>query len=204
MRFSLLAALSAVLLLPTASAQMEAGSDGESTSLGEFFDALPPARANDEARTSPNGYAGTTIGTTDVFVQYGRPSHRGRSYFAEGADLAPVGEVWRTGANEAPTVTFSKDVTIEGEEVPAGTYALFSIPGADEWTLILNDTAEQWGAFRYDEAADRVRVTVTPIPDAPEQEQFEIRFSKVSEDAATMLLHWGTVGVPVVIAEAGD
>ena len=194
--------LLAALLVPTASAQMDGG--GEGGSLSTFFDALPPGRAVDEPRASPNGYAGATVGTTDVFVQYGRPSLRGRSYFEEGSELAPIGAVWRTGANEAATVTFSDDVRVEGQRVPAGTYALFTVPSEGDWTVILNDTAEQWGSFRYDEAMDRVRVTVEPMFDAPMQEQFEIRFAEVSEDSGTMLLHWGTVGVPVTITEAAE
>lgn len=202
MRFSLLAALAAVLLVPTACAQDDMTDDmgAEEPAASLFADA--PPRANNEARVSPNGYAGTTVGTTDVLVQYGRPSLRGRSYFEEGSELAPIGAVWRTGANEAATVTFTDDVMVEGERVPAGTYSLFTVPNAGEWTVILNDTAQQWGAFRYDEAADRIRVMVEPMMGAPMQEQFEIRFSSVSDTAATMLLHWGTVGVPVTIMEA--
>lgn len=204
MRLSSLALV--LLLATTACAQDDRAADApdEANSVAAFFDALPPARASDEARVSPNAYAGTTVGTTDVFVQYGRPSLRGRTVFADGAELAPAGTVWRTGANEATTLTVSKDVTIGGERVPAGTYALFTIPGADAWTVILNDTAEQWGAFRYDESADRVRLTVEPMTEAPMQEQFEIRFQNVTEDSATMVLHWGTVGVPVEITEAGE
>ncbi|MEM0963668.1 MAG: DUF2911 domain-containing protein [Bacteroidota bacterium] len=160
-----------------------------------------PMRGNDEARVSPNAGVMTTVGTTDVMVQYGRPSLRDRSYFADGSELAPAGAVWRTGANEAPTITFSDDVMFHGEPVPAGTYALFSIPG-DEWTVILNTTAQQWGAFRYSDAEDQVRIMVDPITDAPMQEQFEIRFADVDTDSATMILHWGTVGVPVMIETA--
>lgn len=162
----------------------------------------PPMRSLDEARVSPNAGVMTTVGTTNVMVHYGRPSLNDRTYFAEGATLAPAGAVWRTGANEAPTITFSGDVMFGGEAVPAGTYALFAIPG-DSWTVILNTTAEQWGSFNYDQAADQVRVMAEPMTDAPMQEQFEIRFADVTQDSATMILHWGTVGVPVTITEAG-
>lgn len=165
--------------------------------------ALAQERATDEPRVSPNARVGTTVGTTEVDVTYGRPSLRGRAAFADSSELAPAGAVWRTGANEAATITFSGPVTFGGEAVPAGTYALFAIPG-DPWTVILNDTVEQWGAFRYDEAEDRLRVTAAPMTDAPMQDQFEIRFSDVSEDAATLVLHWGTTGVPVQIREAAE
>ena len=191
MRLPLLTAL-ALLLAPAAAAQMD-------HSMGDHD---MPMRAHDEARVSPNAGVMTTVGTTNVHVHYGRPSLNDRSYFADGSDLAPAGQVWRTGANEAPTITFSGDVMFGGEMVPAGTYALFSIPG-DEWTVILNNTAQQWGAFRYDAAEDRVRVMAEPMTDAPMQEQFEIRFVDVTDSSATMLLHWGTVGVPVAITEAG-
>lgn len=160
-----------------------------------------PARANDEARPSPNASVSQTIGTTVLTVNYGRPSLRGRAAFAAGAELAPAGEVWRTGANEATTFTTSGPITVEGEALPAGTYALFTIPG-DEWTVIFNETAQQWGSFRYDEATDALRVTVVPTTDAPAQEQFQVRFEATDEGSTTMLLHWGTTGVPIEISTA--
>ena len=156
--------------------------------------ALAQERANDEARPSPNATVGQTIGTTTVTVGYSRPGVRDREIFG---GLVPYDTVWRTGANEATTVTLSDDVMVEGERLAAGTYALFTIPGADAWTVVFNKTAQQWGAFRYDEAEDALRVTVEPMMDAPMQEQFEIRFADVSDSAATMVLHWDTVGVPV-------
>ena len=162
-----------------------------------------PVRSTEEARVSPNARVGTTVGTTEVDVAYGRPNIKGRSYFGDGAALAPKGEVWRTGANEAPTFTTSSDLMVEGETLPAGTYGLFTIPNGDEWTVIFSTNARQWGSFRYSDAEDALRVTVEPVMGAPMQEQFEIRFEDVTDDEATMVLHWGTVGVPVVIAEAG-
>lgn len=157
---------------------------------------LAQERANDEARPSPNATVSQTIGTTIVTVGYSRPSVKGREVFG---DLVPYDAVWRTGANEATTISFSGDVMVEGEMLAAGTYALFTIPTADSWTIIFNSTAQQWGAFRHDPAQDALRVTVEPMNDAPMQEQFEIRFTDVSEDSATMVLHWDTVGVPVQI-----
>ena len=167
-----------------------------------FADGLPPARANNEARPSPNAYVGQTIGTTDLFVQYGRPSLRGRSVFGEGSELAPTGQVWRTGANEAATFTTTSDVMVEGEPLPAGTYSLFTIPDDGAWTVIFNKTAEQWGAFRYSDADDQLRVSVEPMTGAPMMEQFQIRFETPTDTSTTMVLHWGTVGVPVTITTA--
>ena len=170
--------------------------------MGEMDMEAAPVRSVEEARVSPNARVGTTVGTTEVDVAYGRPSLRGRAVFGEGSELAPAGAVWRTGANEAPTFTTSADLTVEGQTLPAGTYALFTVPG-DEWTVIFSNNARQWGSFRYADAEDQLRVTVEPTAGAPMQEQFEIRFEDVNQEEATMILHWGTVGVPVVIAEAG-
>lgn len=156
---------------------------------------LAQERANAEARSSPNAMVGQTMGTTLIEVGYSRPSVRDREIFGE---LVPFGEVWRTGANEATTITFSDDVMVEGEMLAAGTYSLYTIPGAESWTLIFNNTAQQWGT-QYDEAQDALRVMVEPMTNAPMQEQFEIRFSNVTTDSATMILHWDTVGVPVQI-----
>lgn len=161
-----------------------------------------PVRSVEEARVSPNAGVMTTVGTTNVTVQYGRPSLRKRAVFGTGSPLAPADSVWRTGANEAPTFTTTSDLMVEGEMLPAGTYGLFTIPGDDEWTVIFSSNARQWGAFRYSDAEDALRVMVEPMTGVPMQEQFEIRFEDVNEEEATMVLHWGTVGVPVVIAEA--
>lgn len=162
-----------------------------------------PIRANDEARPSPNASVSQTVGTTVLTVNYGRPSIRGRAAFSDGAELAPAGQVWRTGANEATTFTTTGPIMVEGEALPAGTYALFTVPGDGEWTIVFNETAQQWGAFRYDEATDALRVTVEPMADAPMQEQFQIRFEDTDDDSTTMLLHWGNTGVPVQISTAG-
>lgn len=156
-------------------------------------------RAGAEPRPSPNARVGQTVGTTDVDVTYGRPAVRGRDVFG---GLVPYGQVWRTGANEATTVTFSDDVMVEGQRLPAGTYALFTVPGEDAWTVAFNRAANQWGAYEYDEGEDALRVRVTPVEIAP-QEQFLIRFEDVSDTSAVMHLHWDTVGVPVRISTAG-
>ncbi|RMG72406.1 MAG: DUF2911 domain-containing protein, partial [Bacteroidetes bacterium] len=98
-----------------------------------------------------------SIGTAEITINYGSPAAKGRTLWG---DLVPYGAVWRTGANEATTFTVSQDVTIEGQTLPAGTYSLFTIPGESDWTIIFNKTAEQWGAYEYDEAADALRVKV--------------------------------------------
>lgn len=153
-------------------------------------------RDNKEARPSPNAVVGQTIGTTEVMITYGRPSAKGRKVFGE---LEKFGSVWRTGANEATTISFSNAVKVEGKALPAGTYSLFTIPGEKEWTVIFNKTATQWGAFRYDDKQDALRVKVTPAA-AAHSEHFTISFDEVTDKAGTLALRWDKTRVPVRIA----
>jgi len=129
-------------------------------------------------RPSPPAVVKTTVRGTDVTIDYSRPSLKGREAFGEKSPLAPNGEVWRTGANEATTFTVSKDVKIEGQTLAAGTYGLFTIPGPTEWTIIFNKTAKQWGAYEYKAADDVLRVKVKPKMVATPVEQFTITADK--------------------------
>lgn len=126
-----------------------------------FALALPAlaGRGDDAKRKSKNGKTEGSIAGVQVVVEYGRPNVSGRAIWGA---LVPYGKVWRTGADEATTVSFAKDVLIEGHKLAAGTYALFTIPGETEWTVIFNKTAEQWGAFDYDAKQDALRVNVKP------------------------------------------
>lgn len=145
---------------------------------------------------SPSAVAGQTIGFTQIEVTYGRPSVNDRVLFAADG-LAPFGQVWRTGANESTVVTFPDDVFVEGELVEAGVYSIYTIPGADEWTIIINDKLS-WGT-EYDEAEDRLRVQVTP-EEAHFVEQMMIYFEDVTVESGTLYIHWGTTRVPVELA----
>lgn len=161
-----------------------------------FFTVLSTAnaqeRGNDEPRVSPNASVSQTIGTTVVSFTYGRPSVNEREVFGA---LVPYDEVWRAGANEATTITFSDDVTIEGESLSAGTYGLFVIPTEnDDWTIILNNTPEQWGAFDYNSDDNALRVSVSPETAAP-MEQYMIYFEAVHEGSGKAVLHWSTMKV---------
>lgn len=158
--------------------------------------ALAQERGNDSNRASPNAAISQTIGTTEVMITYGRPALRDRDYFGEETPLAPIGSVWRTGANESTSITFSDDVMFGGEHVDAGTYSLYTIPGEDEWTIILNNKLS-WGT-QYDEAEDVIRVTAEPA-EGSELEWFEIYFNELSDTKAHLNLHWGTTRVPVPI-----
>jgi len=129
-----------------------------------------------------------------VRIIYGRPQLKGRSM----EELAPTGKVWRTGANEAPEITFYKDVKFGGKDVKAGTYSLFTIPGAENWTVILNKNLNQWGSYFYDEASDVIRVTVPNGSDAASLEEFSIAFKDV-EGGAHLVMGWNKTRVAVPI-----
>jgi hypothetical protein len=129
-------------------------------------------------RPSPPAQVKTTVGSTEVTIDYSRPSLKGREAFGDKSPLAPNGEVWRTGANEATTFTVSKAVKINGQALPAGTYGLFTIPGPGEWTIVFNKTAKQWGSFKYDAKEDALRVKVKPVTLPAPVEQFTITADK--------------------------
>lgn len=129
-----------------------------------------------------------------VRITYSRPQLKGRSV----ADLAPAGQVWRTGANEAPEITFYKDVTFGGQEVKAGTYSLFTVPGAEQWTVILNNNLNQWGAYTYEEAADVVRVSVPAASGEESLDAFSIAFREV-DNGVHLVMGWGNTRVAVPI-----
>ncbi|MGK7368992.1 MAG: DUF2911 domain-containing protein [Candidatus Halalkalibacterium sp. M3_1C_030] len=171
-------------------------STGIATLLAVAFfstSAIAQERGNEEARVSPNATVSQTIGTTEVTLTYGRPSVNDRTIFD---GLVPFGQIWRTGANESTAITFSGDVMIEGEKVEAGTYSLYSIPGEDEWTIIINSKLS-WGT-QYDKSADVLRVQVEPET-GQKVEQFMIYFEDVTNNSAECVLHWDTTKVPFTI-----
>tara|TARA_R110002126_G_scaffold174141_3_gene322699 strand:+ start:228 stop:767 length:540 start_codon:yes stop_codon:yes gene_type:complete len=129
-----------------------------------------------------------------VRIIYGRPQLKGRSM----EELAPTGKVWRTGANEAPEITFYKDVNFGGKDIKAGTYSLFTIPGAENWTVILNKKLNQWGSYFYDEASDVARVTVPNGSDAASLEEFSIAFKDV-DGGAHLVMGWDKTRIAVPI-----
>lgn len=114
---------------------------------------------NKENRVSPPATATATIGQNVVTINYSSPAVKGRQIWGA---LVPFEQVWRTGANEATTVSITQDVTIQGQVLSTDTYSLFTIPGEEEWTVIFNLNERQWGSFKYDQAEDALRVTVKP------------------------------------------
>ena len=143
-------------------------------------------------------FAPAKIGTDKAMVRvsYSRPAKAGREVFGK---LVPYGKVWRAGANEAPEIKFYQDVTIGGKKIPAGTYALLTIPTETEWTVILSSDLDQWGAYSYNEALDVTRVRVPVQKSETVLENFSIQF--VKQDAKTALMHLGwdstRIAVPV-------
>src|ERR1039457_2062354 len=127
------------------------------------------------------------VGVTDIEIVYSRPGVKERAILAS---LVPYGQVWRTGANNATKITFSTPVKLNGTDIPAGTYALFTIPGENEWTIIINKGAAQWGAFQYDEKADVARFKATPVTLSKPMETFVIEFTDIRDESARLNLAW--------------
>lgn len=145
-----------------------------------------------QASSSQTVTQGFGLGT--VTVKYSRPNVKGRTIFS---GLVPYGEVWRTGANSATLITFSEDVTLEGKPVAAGEYGLFTIPGKDSWTIIINKGAKQWGAYEYKQADDILRFEVKPAKLSNKVETFTIGFTDVLPSTANLNLAWDKTSVSI-------
>lgn len=118
------------------------------------------AIAQKEKPASPPMSAEKQLDDLTIKIDYSSPFVKEREIFG---GLEPWNEVWRAGANAATTIEFNKKVMIEGEELKAGKYAFFVIPKEDDnWTLIFNTEAKQWGAYKYDESKDALRIEVEP------------------------------------------
>lgn len=143
-------------------------------------------------QASPAAQIAQQVGLSNVTVDYSRPSTKGRKIFGE---LVPYGQIWRTGANGATILTFSTDVIIDGKNVPAGQYALYSIPNKSEWTMILSKNTELWGAIGYNEADDFLRFKVTPNKLSRNYETMEITFADMTDTGADLSIKWETTRV---------
>lgn len=150
-----------------------------------------------ETRLSPLREANGLIGETKIQIKYGSPAVKGRKVWG---DLVPYGEVWRTGANEATTFEVDKDVTVNGQALPAGKYGLFTIPTDGDWILIFNSVWDQWGAYDYDDAKDALRVTVPAKLTEELQERLEFQINEGGE----VVMAWEKARVPFTVAEAAN
>ena len=150
---------------------------------------LPPASSTQQVSQG--------LGISKISLIYQRPNSNGRTIFG---GLVPYDEVWRTGANNATAITFDSEVTIQGKAVPAGTYGLFTIPTKGDWTIILNKTSEQWGAYTYKQEDDILRFTVKPIRLNKKVETFSINFDNVTRNSLDVVMSWENVAVPFTIS----
>jgi hypothetical protein len=157
--------------------------------------AVPAVAQVKYPQASPHAVLTQTVGTTDVTIDYHRPSVKGRAIWGA---LVPYGKVWRTGANEATMISFSDDVTIDGKPLPKGTYSLHTIPGPSEWTIIFNKVAKQWGSFTYKAEEDALRVTAKPHA-APMTEAMEVAVPSITTDNATFEIRWEKLAVPFTV-----
>lgn len=153
----------------------------------------------DEAPHDISYYRKSKVTPPLVKVIYGRPHKTNKKVFG---DMIAYGKIWRTGANEATEVKFYRDIIFGGVKVPAGEYALYTIPGEKEWEIILSTNLDVLGAFQYDPVFDIARVTV-PSSKAEELDVFSIAF-KEKKDIIQMVLGWDTTRVRIPIAFANQ
>ena len=144
-----------------------------------------------EAKPSPAATATGKIGAANVTVAYSSPAVKGRPIWG---GLVPYGQVWRAGANEATTVEFSKSVTVEGKALAAGKYGFFVIPTGKQWTVIFNREPNQWGAYKYDQKQDALRVTVTPRKTAAPSERLVYEVTPKG-----LVLRWENLEAPIAV-----
>ena len=145
---------------------------------------------------SPPALVREQVGLTTIEIEYSRPGVKGRDIFG---GLIPYDAVWRTGANAATKITFSGDVSFGGEPVSAGTYALFTIPGEKEWTVILNEVAGQWGSYAYDANGDVARVQAKVDTLAESVETMSIGLQNLRDDSGGLAITWDKTRVVVPV-----
>ena len=146
----------------------------------------------DLPRQSQHARVSQRIGITDITVNYHRPVANGRQIWGK---VVPYGQVWRAGANENTTITFSDPVTIEGQPLDKGTYGLHMIPGESQWTVIFSKVSKDWGSFSYKQEDDALRVNVKPQP-AEAYNALAYDFDDVKADSTVVTMRWDKVAVP--------
>ncbi len=151
--------------------------------------------AQDLPQPSPSAKVEQRIGLTDVTVAYSRPSVKDREIWGE---LVPYDEVWRVGANLNTLITFSDDVKIEGETLPAGTYAFFVKPTKEVWHVMFNTVIDGWGTGKYEEGNDKLTVKVTPKEGAM-QESMQFSFDQLAGESGKLILSWEKLSIALNI-----
>jgi hypothetical protein len=150
----------------------------------------------DLPRQSQRAQISQRIGITDITISYHRPLVNDRKVWGA---LVPYGAVWRAGANDNTTITFSDPVLVEGKPLDKGTYGLHMIPNADEWTIIFSKNFTSWGAFTYDQAEDALRVAVKPKA-ADMHNALTYDFDQLQPDSAVVELEWEKIAVPFKVS----
>lgn len=146
---------------------------------------------------SPAATIKQRVGVTDIEINYARPSMKGRKIFG---GLVPTGEVWRTGANTATKLTVSTPVKLNGTDLAAGTYELFTIPASSgDWTVIVHKHMSQWGSYAYDQKNDVARFKATPATLPQPVETLAFGFNDLRDTSATLNLMWENVRVPIKV-----
>ncbi|HEV2480932.1 MAG TPA: DUF2911 domain-containing protein [Puia sp.] len=150
------------------------------------------------AQITPQPSSSQTVtqgfGLGTISLNYSRPNVKGREIFGY---VEPYNKVWRTGANSATVITFSDDVTIEGNKVAAGEYGLFTIPAQDQWTVILSKKAKQWGAYTYNQADDYLRFNVKPVKLQQPVETFALQFENMYPTTGELHLLWENTSLTI-------
>jgi Protein of unknown function (DUF2911) len=150
----------------------------------------------DLPRDSQHSVLTQRIGITDITISYHRPLVKGRTIWGK---VVPYGQVWRAGANENTTITFTDPVTINGQPLAMGTYGLHMIPTENEWTIIFSRTYTAWGSFTYKQDADALRVNVKPQT-SDFHEALTYDFDDVTKDSTVATLRWEKVAVPFKVS----
>jgi hypothetical protein len=168
-------------------------------SLSLLCGAAAPAAAQAPPLTlpqpSPKAGVTQTVGITDIAITYHRPAASGRKIWG---DLVPYGEVWRAGANENTTISFSTPVKVAGRPLAAGTYGLHMIPGQKDWTVIFSGVSGAWGSYGYNPKEDVLRVTVASQAAEP-TERLAFTFDDPTNTSVLVTLRWEKLKVPVPI-----
>jgi hypothetical protein len=163
------------------------------TYLASFAQELPQA--------SPIAKIEQRIGLTDVTIRYSRPSVKDRKIWG---DLVPYRTIWRTGANACTVISFSDNVSINGQTLPAGEYSFFTIPTENEWTVIFNKNTKLWGSDGYKQEEDVLRLNVKPDMNAPFTETMLFAFDNIKIDGADLQLMWANMKLSLRISTDTD
>lgn len=157
------------------------------TSISAAFAVVSLNAQIETPQPSPLGTVSQKVGLNELSITYSRPSLKGRKAYGE---VVPFDKLWRFGANMATTFKSTDEFSIQGNKIPAGEYSLFAIPGAAEWTMILNKTAKMSGTSNYKEAEDQLRFKIKPETLPYKTETFTIQFANLSDNTATVEILW--------------